>query len=185
MVADVSGKGLPAALFASAIKFYVAALESTDHTLDETLSMVNEGLFQDCAPNLFCTLFAASFDHETKVLQFASAGHNKMFLKKGNEVQELSAREGLPLGVIEGAKYSLESVKIDSGDVLFLYTDGCSELFAPDGEMYGIDRLVTFLKTSGANGANAMNEDLHRELSAFRGEVEAPDDQTTLLVKFS
>lgn len=187
LVADVSGHGTPAAVL-MAILHSIAHLHPGDGALPhELLSFVNRQMCRRYTGDsgMFVTAFYAVYDPATRRLNYCSAGHNPPrirvgFTGPGGPVLSLDQAQGLPLGVIEDAAYGSESVEIDPGDALVLYTDGITEAFGPGGEMYGVDRLDAVIARPHDTAAELLDAVL-ADLRQFTGTVPAGDDRTMIV----
>ena len=184
-IADVSGKGVSAALFmAAAVNTvrYNAALSSTPA---EILRAANADL---CARNpemLFVTAFAAVYDPKSGTLTYANAGHNPPYLIGERKIEKLQGADGLLLGLFPEEEYVNAEVSISPGQVLFLYTDGLPEAVNAEREMYGNERMEAALSAfSAGDHGTQLTERMQESMSAFAGGAEAHDDLTMMAVHF-
>jgi serine phosphatase RsbU (regulator of sigma subunit) len=135
--------------------------------------------------DLFLTLFIGIFEKDSGVLHYASAGHNKMILiKKTGELVYLSA-EGIPLGLFPRTGYEKKTVAIDEGDILFLYTDGVTELENESLEFYGLNRLESFLLNHRNTDPDQLINSFCWSLEKFRGRRVPSDDITAVYMRFN
>jgi serine phosphatase RsbU (regulator of sigma subunit) len=182
LIADVAGKGLGPALYALMIKSTFDALYSEGCDLEELMYELNYTAFQDTAPDSFCTLFLARVDHKKKSMDFVSAGHNQMLLLRSNETRILNGR-GLPLGILETSSYSKVSLDLLPDDLLFLYTDGCTEAANSKAELFGFSRLEKILRKHSGNDPSKIKESLLKELDQFTLGTEQSDDIAFVIAK--
>ena len=182
VIADVSGKGLGAALYAAFVKAILHVISHTGLPLNKVLSNLHENLEEYGDQGFFCTLFLMSFDSQNKELAFASAGHNRMLLVQDHGVLFLSAK-GLPVGILSGPEYSLESASLKAGDLIFLYTDGLTELESTSGELLGEDRLVGILCKNRRDTIEELRKKIVKKVHEFSGNGQLSDDVTFLIIK--
>lgn len=186
VIGDVSGHGLgPALLMASTRALIHSALQLQPGPV-EVIEGVNAFLERDMPDNAFMSLFLAELQPATAEFRYVSAGHNPPYLLRADgQVEELE-RTGPVLGVVAGASYRLsEALKMASGDVLMLYTDGAFEAHDAQGEMYGEDRLRDSLVRCAKGGASAEDilAGVLADLDGFVGDQRLDDDVTVLLVR--
>lgn len=181
VIADVSGKGMPAALLAAQIQ---AAIRS--HTgrgdVGEAISSVNNLITNlSSSSGKYATLFYGEFDPNNNNFEFSNAGHNYPFLIKGDGSHELLIKGGTVLGAFEHVPYDSLSVKLDPDDLLFFYTDGLSEAMNDDEEEYGEDRILEYLKNNRTRSSEEIREGILADVNRF-AKAGAADDDTTLIV---
>lgn len=180
-VADVAGKGLQAGLFAARIKAALDGLVDQQLDLADMLKITNDLACDSKPEDSFCTCFIGQFHHIDYNFDFCSAGHNGMFLLKGGFFQKLSSK-GLPLGLIEGAKYEKKTEKLSPGDRLLLFSDGCVELQNSNDDILGKDNFEKmFLEVCSKSRGNTI-KDLSLKLESFQSGTYQADDITMLLV---
>jgi serine phosphatase RsbU (regulator of sigma subunit) len=185
LVADVMGKGIPAALIASVTRTVVRMAVSSTSGPAETFTRVNEMLYEDLSSaDMFVTAQAAWLDVENGTLRLASAGHCPMLLRNsGGEVQQLCPN-GIPIGVAPSVSYSEEVIALADCECALMYTDGITEARSPLGEPFGPENLERWFRTAGAatRSASAIQEALVSFLEKFHGGAEPTDDQTVLVL---
>ena len=178
---DATGKGMPAALVASAtssmLRAVAQALDSSSP--GEVLSRVNETLVARIPPNMFVTCFYAILDPRSASLGYANAGHDLPYLWRGGYAEELRAR-GMPLGLMPKMSYEEKETFLGAGEEVLFYTDGLIEAHNPQGEMFGTPRLRSLLSEHPMDGAN-LSATLMGELYPFTGEGWEQEDDITLL----
>lgn len=184
IIADVSGKGMPASLLASNLQASLRAQCDHWNSPGAILRRVNRQLHASTDSRHFATAFLAFFDPATRRLRYSTGGHDAPLLITGaSELVKLDAG-GLPLGAFDFGDYDEGEVQLGDGDLLLLYTDGLTETRSPDGEdEYGVERLVRFLKANRNSGVAELLADLERELQTFRKRQEADDDITLIALK--
>jgi len=185
VMADVSGKGVPAALFMVIGKTLIK-----DHTLPgadlgEVFSQVNELLCEANKEGLFITAFEGVLDLVTGELRFVNAGHEMPFLcSAGGEYTVHKLRPGFVLAGMEEMRYRSGSVKLSPGDKLFQYTDGVTEATSADKELYGMERLQDVLNRNRDASPSQLLPAVKADIDAFVGSAEQFDDITMLCLAF-
>ena len=195
LVADVSGKGVPAALFMMRAKATIKGETRSGLPLNEVMARVNDALSRDNDANMFVTAWMGVIDLETGEVAFVNAGHNPpIFLgRPGNgEHKFLRERSGMVLGAMPGLKYRLHNVHLSPGDMLYLYTDGITEQPNGKGELFGEDRLLFAIETMLSAGVCAIDGAKSPLLSAIfdnvithGADVEQADDCTQLVIRYN
>ena len=180
VMADVSGKGVPAALFMMRSKAAIKSCVTAEPDLAVAMAKANDGLCANNAAEMFVTAFVGVLDIETGELKFVSAGHNPPFVRHvDGTVEMVKVKRALVLAAMEGAKYREDSIRLRPGDRLFLYTDGVTEATAMSGELLGDARLESALK-GGSGDAEACCNQVIAAVDAFAGEAPQADDITVL-----
>jgi serine phosphatase RsbU (regulator of sigma subunit) len=184
IIADVSGKGMPASILASNIQ---AALRAQCYTCESpalVLERINLQIHASTDPQHFATLFLAVFDPDTHQLIYSSGGHNAPVLMRSDGTLELLEKGGLPLGAFDFGTYEEGLVLLDVGDLLFLYTDGLTETKdASEEEEFGEDRLNRLLRNQREADVSEIFRTVNRELAEFSGREDADDDITMVGLK--
>ncbi len=182
-IADVSGKGMPAALLMASLR---AALRSNVQHLDSparVLEHINDLLYESTSLEKFATFFFGTLDMRTHELVYANAGHNyPVLVRADGEVREL-AEGGLVLGIVPGTCYEDGRTSLGPGDVLFLYTDGITEAMDNLEEEFGVDRLHAHLRDNVHCCASEIVDGVLREVRQFVRGLELGDDVTMLVVR--
>lgn len=184
VIADVSDKGMPAALYMTVTRTLIRAFAKRFSSPTRVFRQVNEQLLKDTPNSLFVTAFYAILDLTSGKLIYCNAGHNLPIMLK-NKTSELLLLEkgGIALGVVDDGRYVDHSLQIDPGDILMLYTDGVTDTFSPAGEQYSETRLYDALKGKHFDTVSAMLETISMHLGVFRGNAAREDDLTILGVK--
>ncbi|MBR2522571.1 MAG: SpoIIE family protein phosphatase [Coriobacteriales bacterium] len=180
VMADVSGKGIPAALFMMAAKSQIHGFMTTESTLAEAIKRANLNLCSGNETHMFVTVFAAIFDFERYTLTYVNAGHNPQLIRRGSEWEWLRSRSGMMLGVFPNAKYEQFETTLEPGDELFMYTDGVTEAWSPDEQMYGEERLKVFLEQHQRLHPRRLLRALRAELAIWANGAEQSDDITMM-----
>ena len=184
LIADVSGKGIPAALFMMAAKTEISNNVAVGMDLAVALQTANWHLAQGNDAGMFVTVWAALLDYETGVLTYVNAGHNPPLLRHEGSWQWLRQKGGLFLGAFDTARYRSSTITLVPGDKLFLYTDGVSEAFDAENEQYGEERLEAFLDAHGELHPHALIDACSSELHAWAEGTEQSDDITMLTLEY-
>ncbi len=184
VIADVSGKGIPAALFMmSAMLLIKSRTESASP--GEVLRAVNNEICQNNKAEMFVTVWMGILDLKTGIIRCANAGHeNPTIRDNSGEFKIFKDPHGLVIGTMSGIKYKEYELKLESGDILFVYTDGLPEAGNTSNEFYGTERMVNTLNASGADDPTSVLEAMTRDVTEFVGEAEQFDDLTMLCVKY-
>jgi serine phosphatase RsbU (regulator of sigma subunit) len=183
---DATGKGMPAALVASATSSMLRAVAQAlgSSSPGEVLSRVNETLLARIPANMFVTCFYAILEPQSGRLLYANAGHDPPFLRRDGEAEDLRAR-GMPLGLMPGMGYEEKETILEAGEAALFYSDGLVEAHDPRGEMLGFPRLLALVAEHG-DEEGWLGDLLLEELYSFVGEGwEQEDDITPLTLECS
>jgi len=183
LVADVSGKGVPAALFMTLAKTHIKNYMMLDMPIAEMARLVNNRLNEDNEEELFVTSFICVLDTETNQMTYVNAGHNKPYLSKaGGAFHALDCKVDFVLGIMEDMAYREQSLKLEPGDRFFLYTDGVTEAFNADEEMFSDQGLEETLNRyiGCADQPDELVEAIYEELEHFSAGVPQSDDITVV-----
>ena len=189
-VADISGKGTGAALLMSNFEASFWTLAHTRTTVDTLVRDLNDALFRVTQGERFMTLFVGEYDPKTRVLHYVNAGHNPPLMACPQDGQLLYAVEECLEGcTLIGAFEELPTFKVGKmvlpkGAQILCYTDGVTELFSPNKEMYGEERIRAFAEANASRPPQGFNDTLLEELRVFQGFAEATDDVTVLSIRF-
>jgi serine phosphatase RsbU (regulator of sigma subunit) len=188
IIADVSGKGIPAALFMMKAKAQIKSRLELGGSLTESFKQINQSLCENNETNMFVTVFAGILDYHTGELQYINAGHNKPLIGHNGCYHWLEGRSGMPLAALEKAHYKLFTTQIQHGDIIYVYTDGITEAENESSAFYGNKRLFQILNSSPIiqeqNLCNLMSF-IVADVKKFSGSAEQADDITMLAVKLN
>ncbi len=186
IIADVSGKGMPASLLASNLQASLRAQSDIYDSPAEILTRVNRQLHAATDSMHFATVFLAFLDPVARTLVYSSGGHDAPVLMRRDGSLRRLEEGGLPLGAFDFGTYGEEEVALDDGDLLLMYTDGLTETRSPDDEdEYGLERLCVFLREHGELDVGELLPCIDQELQRFRGRHEADDDITLVALKLA
>ena len=185
LAADVSGKGIPAAMFMMTAKTILKDLAERGLAVNEIFTLANEKLCENNESGMFVTAWMGILDLTTGNVQFANAGHNPPLLKRANGSYEyLKSRAGFVLAGMEGVRYRVSELTLNPGDRLFLYTDGVPEATNTENKLYGEDRLLAFMNQNAALEATSLLPALKANIDEFVGEAPQFDDITMLMFDY-
>jgi serine phosphatase RsbU (regulator of sigma subunit) len=190
ILGDVSGKGIPAALYAMKLQALFELLGKNADGPKAMLVEMNDVISERIERNYFITAVVGIVDFRAERLVLARAGHNHpLHYRSQSRTTEWLRPDGVGLGMKKGASFGglLEEIQIDlvPGDVLLFYTDGISECMDPDGEPFGYERLEAVLKATAERSAEEIKEQLLRSLDAFRKSQPLADDATIVVAKMT
>jgi phosphoserine phosphatase RsbU/P len=183
VIADVSGKGVPAALLMAFLRASLRAATHIGYAPHISMSKVNYLLWESIERNQFVTGFYGILDATNRTLAYSNAGHNPPFLIDVDGTVHFEERGGVPLGMFRDTRYYEYYATIDSGQLLVLYTDGVTEAMNAAGEEYGRDRLVDAARRSRHLSAREMIDFIHHEVIEWTEGLGATDDVTFFIVK--
>lgn len=184
VVADVSGKGVPAAIFMAVSRTLIRATGVRGVSPAECISYSNELLAQESANSMFVTAFYGIYNLTTGQVTYTNAGHNPPYLMKADgTILQLPFSSDLVVGAIDDFKYSEETLQLEHGDTLLLYTDGVTEAINSGDEEFGEQRLQAVLAQMTSNSSQDIIERIKACVSDFAGEAEQSDDITLLAIK--
>ena len=186
VIADVSGKGVPAALFMVIAKTLIKtqALATTDKSPAAILEVVNNLLVESNAADMFVTVWLGITDLETGVMTASSAGHEYPAIKHGDEpFKLLHDKHGLPLASMEDMVYTEYTVQLNKGDIVFVYTDGVPEATGCNNELFGVDRMIDSLNHAVDLKPKFICDNIINSVDAFLQGAPQFDDLTMLCFK--
>jgi len=181
VIADVSGKGIPAALFMMRAKTAIRGLAESGSGPAEVLYKANNTLCEGNEAEMFVTVWLGIIDLQTGVMKCANAGHEYPALKRAGGAYELvKDKHGLALAAMEQMRYKEYELQLAPGDRLFVYTDGVPEAIDHETRQYGTDRLIRVLNETGSESLEAVLAAVKKDLDAFVGDADPFDDVTML-----
>ena len=163
MLGDVSGKGIPAAMFMGVSRTTIRMVANRERCPENILKQVNESLIKDNHQGLFLTLFLGVYNIDTGVLRYANAGHQSAILKRSGQPSKLVAdATGTILGTLPEAQWTQDTIQLELGDHFVLYTDGLSEAHSEDGTMLDTSGIEAYLEQCEGMRAQEVCEGLIR-----------------------
>ncbi|MFZ0428008.1 MAG: SpoIIE family protein phosphatase [Acidobacteriota bacterium] len=183
VLADVSGKGVSAALLSSLVQGALQMECRVGASLTDMLNRVNDYLCEKSPSNRFVTLFLFSLDQHGKG-HFLSAGHNPVYLYRATSgvIEELTAQD-LILGAFSFARYSAQPMAMSPGDILVVYSDGVTEAMNPRDEMFSEERLTDLIRQNSSRGCRNLETTILRSIEEFTEGRDQTDDLTFLIVQ--
>lgn len=182
-IADVSGKGIPAALF-MAVSRTVMRNAPAETDMAQRMRDANRLLATGNTACMFVTMFSGVVDLETGRLRYCNAGHNSPYLLRSGGGRDLLKPTGIPFGIDPDRSYEIAETALASGDTLFMFTDGITEAFNPAGEILGEVRLEEVLDGAGGIGAAELVQKVIAATAAFADGAEQSDDITCLALVY-
>ena len=182
LIGDVSGKGLPAALFMANLQATIQARLPLGLDLVTLSEQLNSEIVENNSET-YLTLFLAVLDPQSLKLRYINAGHNPQFLLHSDGSVHQLQSTGRPIGLLKEGDFEEKSVLLKSGDCLFFYTDGLVETANAAGEEFGMNRLETLLVEERGRGLDNMLVNIESSANTYRGLAEAADDATMMLLK--
>ena len=180
-IGDVCGKGVPAALFMAITQTVMRLVSRSGHDLGAEIEAANALLIANNREEMFTTLFCGVLDRSTGTMTYCNCGHNPpLLLRRGESAFEPLRACGPPLGMFEGASYAPRTIRLKSGDMLLLYTDGVTEAEDMQAAQFGLPRLEQTLVEMRAQPARAVVEQVMARVAAFAGRAPQSDDITCI-----
>ena len=183
-IGDVSGKGVPAALFMAVIKTLFKAIASRVEKPSDILSTVNQQICRDNDSKMFTTLFCGILNTRTGEIKYSSGGHNPPYHISRGGVQQVPKTGGRVLGLLEETTYGWSRLTLGSGETIVLYTDGVTEAMDPAGQFFSEQRLESILTQTKFASAREQIEHLTSQITLFAAGAEQSDDITALAIRY-
>lgn len=187
-IGDVSGKGVPAAMLMSMTHSLFRVQSHKEESPSHILQVLNKELCRGNDAGMFITFFMGCLDLYSGVLRFSNAGHDKPFLVSGEEIALLPTKANLPLGAFPTTRFEEQTLSLNPGDILFLYTDGLTEARSEDRQFYGRERVLEVLKAYRAGkdpSPEKLVDVMNKAVRRFVGNAPQSDDLTMLVVGYS
>jgi sigma-B regulation protein RsbU (phosphoserine phosphatase) len=181
VVGDVSGKGVPAALFMAVTQTMIKTAAKGDFSPASIVTRVNDALSSDNPTSMFVTLFLAIIDFRTGQFTYCNAGHNPPYVARAaGKLDCLNQRHGVVMGAMEGLAYGESEGALEEGDALFAFSDGVTEAMDTDGRLYGEERLEHVLGQFESAAAEQLTGQALQSVEDFARGAEQADDITIL-----
>lgn len=185
LVGDVSGKGVPAALFMAVTRTLLRATAQYQRIPGECFTSVNRTLAEGNAAGMFVTCFYGVLNTSTGELVFCNAGHNPPYLfSAGGQVRKLAQKSGPMLGIIPGVEYRTITIRMEPGESILLYTDGVTEAVNKGEEFFEEERLERYISAQASGQAEALVRGLHTAVKDFAKGMPQADDITVLALRY-
>jgi len=184
IIADVTGKGIAASLLVNTLNASLYSYLEFDLPLTDIAERLNKLIYRSTPSDRFITFFMAVLDPATGELDVVNAGHNPILLLRENGTLEKIDAGGIGLGMLDfGIPYTGQSLKLEKGDKLFLYTDGIPEAMNPDEEEYSDDRMFEFFKNNSGLSSEEFIDAIVKDVKLHVGTADQSDDITCLVLK--
>ena len=185
-IGDVTGKGVPAALFMTVTKNLFRAYASNESTPDYIVSQMNHNLTEDNKSHMFVTLFVGILDLSSGLLRYCNAGHEDPIIVN-RETRLLPINRIFPVGAVAGTPYQTQAIVMEPQTTIFLYTDGVTEAMTADKKMFGREQILDEINRTiqtGQVAPKALIERMTAAVQAFVGDTEQSDDLTMLAINY-
>jgi sigma-B regulation protein RsbU (phosphoserine phosphatase) len=183
-IADVSGKGMGAALLMSNLQASLHSLVKEKYPLDKLVGRINNVIYQNTDPEKYITFFYGQLNKSTLTMNYVNAGHNPPYLLHKNGTIDELVTGGIILGMIPDMPYEIGTCQLNKGDMLLMYTDGVTETMTLEDKEYEERRLIEFLKNSGLKKSpDIINKELIADLEKFAAGAPQNDDITILTLQ--
>lgn len=186
LIADVSGKGIPAAMFMMTAKTIIKGYAEAGKPVDEVFTTANEKLCESNEAGMFVTAWMGELDIVTGKVEFANAGHNPPLVRHaGGGFEYMKSKPGFILAGMEGMKYRKNEFTLAPGDEIYLYTDGVTEATDSENNLYGEERLLALLNSMSGLTGEEICRAVKADIDAFVGDAPQFDDITMLYLKYN
>ena len=184
VMADVSGKGVPAALFMAVSRTLLKATGIRDLVSKDCMTSVNDLVCGESVDGMFVTVFYGRLNILTGEIDYTNAGHNPPYVVHENgKVEMVPAQGNMVLGAVENFQYRNDKITLEKGDMLFTFTDGVTEAMNAAGEQFGEERLEKLLAKCGGKTSQETIDTVRAAVAEWAGDTEQSDDVTMLVIK--
>ena len=184
VMADVSGKGVPAALFMAVSRTLLKATGIRDLVSKDCMTSVNDLVCGESVDGMFVTVFYGRLNIKTGEIDYSNAGHNPPYVVHANgKVETVPAQGNMVLGAVENFQYRNDKITLEKGDMLFTFTDGVTEAMNAAGEQFGEERLEKLLAKCGGKTSQETIDTVRAAVAEWAGDTEQSDDVTMLVIK--
>ncbi|MBO7710257.1 MAG: PP2C family protein-serine/threonine phosphatase, partial [Lachnospiraceae bacterium] len=185
VIADVSGKGIPAALFMMVSKVILESFATMGASAADILRKMNEAVCSNNQAEMFVTVWLGILEIHSGKLTSANAGHEYPAIRRSGGCFELEkTKHSLVIGGMEGIQYREFETQLQPGDTLFVYTDGVPEATDAENNMFGTDRMISALNKDPDAGPRQLLENVYEDVNLFTGNAEQFDDLTMLCLEY-
>jgi sigma-B regulation protein RsbU (phosphoserine phosphatase) len=185
VVGDVSGKGMPAALFMAVSRTLLKSNALAGLAPGDCLHRVNQLLCLENSAEMFVSIFYGILDTRTGAFEYCNGGHNRPYLlRRGGAAEMLEGTGGTVLGVLDSSRYGARRITLQPGEGVFLYSDGVTEAMDAGGAVFSDGRLLATLEHHGAASPEALIAAVVEDVNRHAGGVAQSDDITTLAVRW-
>lgn len=184
VIADVSGKGVPAAIFMAVSRTLIRATGLRGVKPSECMSYSNNLLSEESVSSMFVTVFYGIYNIRTGEVTYTNAAHNPPYvIKAGGSVKKFPYSQNIIAGIVKDYHFTEETLQLEPGDTLLLYTDGVTEAINTKEEEYGEERLESLLRNASKTNCQQVIDMVKADVKAFEGDAEQSDDITLLALK--
>ncbi len=184
VIGDVSGKGVTAAIFMAVSRTLIRATAIKGISTDECMTYVNRLLCSESVSCMFVTVFYGILNTTNGEIEYVNAGHNPPYVLSDSTVRQVEMTGGTILGCLEDFEYRSKKLQMKPNDLLFLFTDGVTEAFNMEEEMYEEERLVDFLRAHESHPIEEIVKELNQSVSEFSAGTPQSDDITLLAIRY-
>lgn len=185
LIADVSGKGIPAAMFMMRAKTELKSLTESELNLSDVFTHANERLCEGNDAGMFVTAWQGCINLSTGFVSYVNAGHNPPLVRHSDGTFEfIKTKPGFVMAGMEGIKYRTDEIQLNPGDILYLYTDGVTEAMNAKHELYGNDRLCETLNRAAYKNMQELCKFVKADVDSFAGEELQFDDITMVAFQY-
>jgi len=186
LIADVSGKGVPAALFMMQSKSIIKSYMESKIPLEQAINQANKKICETNSANMFVTVWCGVIDLDSGILEYVNAGHNQPLIKNGtNEFKFLECKAGFVFGVMDMINYKSQKIQLEKGSLIYLYTDGVTEATNTNLELFGNDRMLNSANDNIYADVSEFCNNMTKCINDFTDGAEQSDDITQLYFKYN
>ncbi|MBR1754870.1 SpoIIE family protein phosphatase [bacterium] len=185
LIADVSGKGVPAALFMMTVKNIVNNISQFENSPKEMIKKVNQTICDNNKQGFFVTMLIGIIDLKTGKLTFINCGHNPPLIRHNGVYEYHNMDTNLVLGMVDDFDYEVHELQLEPNDVIFMYTDGITEATNEKEVLYGEERLLSCLNKISHEDMSRILGDVKEEIHGFIGNMPQSDDMTMLVFRYN
>ncbi|MGL5951403.1 MAG: PP2C family protein-serine/threonine phosphatase, partial [Cetobacterium sp.] len=183
-IADVSGKGVPAAFLMALGRSVLKTLELQGEEPCCNVKKLNKLIYPDITEDMFITMMHSKYDYDTKILTYSNAGHNPLVVFNSETgLIETHSVKGVAIGFLDDYNYRQGEIKLNIGDIVVYYTDGITEAENSSKQLFGIERLKDILLQTSSLSAKEIKQKLLSEVNNFQNGCEQNDDITFVVIK--
>ena len=184
-IGDVSGKGVPSALFMAVTKTLIKSRAADDISTASIITHANDELSHDNSSNMFVTIFLGILNIRTGELRYTNAGHNPSLVKRNNgKIDRLDKLHGPIVGAVSGMTYDEDSIILDQEESILLYTDGITEAQDKENKLYGEGRLTELFARSKVKGVDKIVNEIADDVRNYEHDTEQSDDITIMSILY-
>ena len=184
VIGDVSGKGVPAAIFMAICRTLIRASGVKGASAVNCISAVNNLLCKESVSSMFVTVFYGILDIGSGRVEYVNAGHNAPYVISGEKIEPVELTGGLALGIVENFEFKAKSLMLKPGDQMILFSDGVTEAFNANNQAFGNEKLEAILRNNVNSQLDAMVNEIIAEVNAFSYGVPQSDDLTLLAIRY-